>query len=222
MGFGNTKTFDSDAFRPRTSSLPRHLALFPTLPIDLAVASISNVPVANRPAPVVMHGAPPLTSLHVPSSARNSQKDPHQTDAVALAGTVVVVSDTNGQLYPFLEGSYPIGTISLGEPCTVSSIEKLSNTLPFLLSVNVNSGDSVTEKRIPPVPLRLNLLSTKWLHQVAKVSSTVRALLVYLFRALGDIHKAWFGTDSLEGGRDVGIKWIKVLEEKERLYEGRE
>ncbi|KAG8951639.1 hypothetical protein FRC04_005927 [Tulasnella sp. 424] len=68
--------------------------------------------------------------------------------------------------------------------------------------------------------LRFPLLDSQSLKNVAKVSTTVRTLLSYIIKVLEEMRKAWFGTESLEGGRDVGRKWIKVLEEQERAFEG--
>ncbi|KAG8962414.1 hypothetical protein FRC00_009620 [Tulasnella sp. 408] len=68
--------------------------------------------------------------------------------------------------------------------------------------------------------LRFPLLESQSLKNVAKVSTTVRTLLAYIIKVLEEMRKAWFGTESLEGGRDVGRKWIKVLEEQERMFDG--
>lgn len=70
--------------------------------------------------------------------------------------------------------------------------------------------------------LRFPLLESQSLKNVAKVSTTVRTLLAYIIKVLEEMRKAWFGTESLEGGRDVGRKWIKVLEEQERMFDGGE
>ncbi|KAG8983719.1 hypothetical protein FRB90_005814, partial [Tulasnella sp. 427] len=130
------------------------------------------------------------------AQAKSKDITPARTDQQdrSLENSVVVTSDDKGMLYLFLEGSYPLGE---------------TRTRP-----NVPSTSPA------PITLRFPLLGSQSLKNVAKILTTVRTLVVYIIKVLEEMRKAWFGTESLEGGRDVGRKWIKVLEEQERMFDG--
>ncbi|KIO23930.1 hypothetical protein M407DRAFT_26630 [Tulasnella calospora MUT 4182] len=186
----------------RKSVLPLELEKFPTLPQDPIAASISDVSATAAQA---------KSKDIIP--ARTERRDR------SLENTVVVTSDDKGMLYLFLEGSYPLGEASLGFPCTIPSLHRPSPRSPFFTHPK-RTRPNAPSTSPAPVMLRFPLLESQSLKNVAKVSTTVRTLLSYIIKVLEEMRKAWFGTESLEGGRDVGRKWIKVLEEQERMFDG--
>ena len=138
----------------------------------------------------------------------------------SLENTMVVASDSTGTLHLFLDGSYALGTIDLRVGSCASSVAQANQLSPFFVQTRMTL-DSSSFTSTTPTTIQLPLLDSPAVRNVAKVSTVAHSLLTYTLRVLEDMRRAWFGTDSLEGGRDVGQKWIKVLEEKERLIEGR-
>lgn len=136
-----------------------------------------------------------------------------------LENSIVIVADAQGALHLFLEGSYALGLINLGKDSAAVSIHQSRRPAPLIVHTLVGQGSDKTTSLQPSV-VKLPLLDESTVYNVANVSSAVFALLKYSIRVLNDMVKAWFGTESLEGGRDVGRKWIKVLEEKEMLLDG--
>ncbi|KAG9000900.1 hypothetical protein FRB93_012505 [Tulasnella sp. JGI-2019a] len=198
------------------SSLSPELDSFPTLTPNLVVASIAAKPSVNA--------VPPLNTgknkqQYEPAAPTTAQEPLNENMDKEVQNSLLIASDDIGQLYIFLEGSYPLGQVSLGTTCSTTCIVKPSQEKPVLLAHNFDLAERSTS--LLPVSIELPLLASPSLRSVSKMSTSVRALLVYVARVLEDMRRAWFGTDSLDGGRDAGKKWIKLLEEKERQLEGR-
>lgn len=186
----------------RKSTLSPELESFPSLAPNLLAASISSVAASAASA-----------KAKETATANAKERD--------VENTLVVAADDSGTLYLFLRGSYSLGQVETAQRGNITSIFRAnSTTSPLFFHSRRKTSPATSHHPILASFLSLPTLTSPTLYNVAKVSTTVRSLLTYLTRVLDDMQKAWFGTDSLEGGRDVGRKWIKVLEEKERLLEG--
>ncbi|KAG8875903.1 hypothetical protein FRB97_004639 [Tulasnella sp. 331] len=210
------KDASTGTIRWNVSSLPPELDSFPTLLPNLATASI-----AAKPSVIAM--PPPTSSTknkqpqYEPFTPTTAQTPVNENQDKELQNSLLIVSDDIGHLHMFLEGSYPLGQVDVGRKCSTISVIKPSLEKPVLLAHNI-AGHSTN---LLPTSIELPLLASPSLRSVSKMSSSVRALLVYIARTLEDMRRAWFGTDSLDGGRDAGKKWLKLLEEKEKQLDGR-
>ncbi|KAG8908102.1 hypothetical protein FRB99_000546 [Tulasnella sp. 403] len=180
------------------SILPHELESFPSLPPNPIAASIAK---GNS------------------TTGRSLEKASPSTDKPdrSLEDTLVVATDDHGSLFLLLEGSYVLGRVDMPMSCSLTSVHK--PTPAPVLFVHGWSGDHHRTDLVP-WSIQLSLLQSSSLRHVAKASTTVCALLTYLTKVLEEMRRAWFGTPSLEGGRETGRKWIRVLEEKEEMFEG--
>ncbi|KAG8964939.1 hypothetical protein FRC03_001163 [Tulasnella sp. 419] len=179
------------------------LAAFPTLPSDLdAAPASSDIPYARQS-----------------NSSDDTQRIGNRSDNCGI-GTLVVVADDSGHLLPFLEGSYPLGVINLGQDCSVVSVWKSPNKPIILVHITQFLTDQLSRCTIFPTTVHISLLSSASVLDVARISSITRSLVLYVNRTFREMSRAWYGHQSTEGGREVGMKWIKVLQEKEKQLDG--
>ena len=179
-------------------TIPRELETFPSLAPNLRAASIAkSVPTTGPP------------KLSDPQPTHNVNRD----DEASLESTLLAATDDAGMMYLFIEGSYPLGDISLGDSTSVRFLDKMGED-PTLFTRTSRSNSTSLQADVIHFPLLLSDTLTN----ITKLSTSVRALLTYLFHSLEEMRRAWFGTDTLEGGRDVGRKWIKVLQEKDKMF----
>ena len=50
---------------------------------------------------------------------------------------------------------------------------------------------------------------------VARVSTSARELAWYTFRVIKEMRATWFGSDTNQGARDMGAKWLRALDERQ-------
>ena len=134
--------------------------------------------------------------------------------------SVLAVADDLGNIYAFLDGSYSLGVLSIGEQCGVASFYKSSNTRYFIHST-VTSAETTSSTQMLPSVIDIPYLQNRIPRDVARVSSSSRELAWYTYRVIKEMRAAWFGSDINQGAREVGPKWLRALEERQRQKFGR-
>ena len=166
----------------KTSDLPEAIASWPTLPSDLLSASIQPADIAD------------------PEKLKSD--DPK-------VNSILVVSDDAGYMHCFLDGSYPLGAISVGARSTTASLWRdLNNPVLFAHQRSQMGGTT-----LHPTRLELPLLIMRIPRDLARISTTARELLWYTMRVLDEMHVAWLGSGTQIGAREPGIRWLKSLDD---------
>ncbi|EJU02027.1 hypothetical protein DACRYDRAFT_116412 [Dacryopinax primogenitus] len=187
-------SLSKDKTASQDSSLPPHLLAFPSLLVDPLDASIQ-----------------PQRTQDTPSSRL---KDDEAIRSGANDGSVLVVSDENGALHFFLNGTYPLGYFNLGADCEPCNIHLMSESM---VMVSFRRGRGSSDEEPPYVgaaSLSLPLLPTRALRTTAAISSLLREILVIMQQAVDEMAKAWMGAEGLEGAKDLGVRWYQTLEKK--------
>ncbi|KAJ3554550.1 hypothetical protein NM688_g3049 [Phlebia brevispora] len=178
------------------SIMPQIISSWPTLPIDLNAASFQSF----------MNG--------------RTQRPGEELDEVddSNVNSILVVSDNSGNIYGFLDGYYPLGTISLDLECTISSMYKSDNVRYYL---HPNIGSSASQQTLlRPVSLNIPFLQGRTLRDVARVSTSARELAWYAIRVVKEMRGTWFGSDTHSGAREAGPKWLRALEQRQKQKYG--
>ena len=175
-------SFQSASQMSKTSDLPEAIASWPTLPPDLLSASIQPADIAD------------------PEKFKSD--DPK-------VNSLLVVSDNTGYMHCFLDGSYPLGAISVGAKSTTASLWKDLND-PVLFAHQHSQMGGTT---LHPTRVELPLLSTRIPRDLARISTTSRELLWYTMRVLDEMQVAWLGSGTQIGAREPGIRWLKSLDD---------
>lgn len=178
--------------------MPDVIASWPSLPSDPTAASISPSPAGGQ------ERRPGAELDEVDDSNVNS---------------LLAVSDAAGNIYSFLDGSYPLGVIHLGSRCLPSSMHKHENTALFLHAqlLSQNIAHTVTRPTIVHVPF----LGSRFLRDVARASTSSRELLWYATRVVKEMRATWFGSQTQTGARELGPTWVRALEKRQKEQFGR-
>ncbi|OBZ78996.1 Anaphase-promoting complex subunit 4 [Grifola frondosa] len=179
-------------------SLPTVIASWPTLPSDLASASIASVKLGTQHA--LEEGLDEVDDSNVNS--------------------ILTISDDRGHIHCFLDGSYPLGDVSLGKKCSITSLYKLNDAFIAHAQASVPDDGQLTALR--PFVIRLPHLKGRILRDVARVSSSARDLVWYIMRVVKEMRTAWFGSASQIGARELGPKWVRALEVRQKDKFGQE
>ncbi|KAJ7487618.1 anaphase-promoting complex, cyclosome, subunit 4-domain-containing protein [Mycena galericulata] len=174
------------------SSLPDVIKSWPTLNSDPRVASMGS---------------------HV------KQLDPNNghldvADDANVDSILVVAVDT-GHVHCYLDGSYNLGPIPLGPNLVIPSLFKHPKRPVFFVHPQEIS-DRGSSTDLPPVCVRLPMLEDRQIRDMARVSSSSRELVWYCIRVVKEMRAVWFGSESLSGARELGPKWIRALENRQR------
>lgn len=135
--------------------------------------------------------------------------------------SLLVVADDLGHLHWFLDGSYPLGAIQLSPVTSTASLFK-NPKQPVFLAHPQKSVDSAVFTELRPTSVELPLLKTRKARDLAKLSSTTRELVWYVTRVVKEMRAVWFGSDTSSGARELGPKWIRALESKQKDQFNRE
>jgi anaphase-promoting complex subunit 4 len=183
-----------------SSSIPETIKSWPTLLPDLLAASMSSA-----------------------QARKSSVMDPamNDTDSDNL-NSILAVSDDLGHIFCFLDGCYPLGALSLGPRVFTSSIYKNPKLSIIYAHPQVCVNDS-TLTDLLPATIEIPLLDKRQVRDMAKLSSTARELLWYAMRVVKEMRTAWFGGggETYSGARELGPKWIRALETKQKEQFGR-
>lgn len=174
----------------------------PALPLDLESASIAT---SDRG----------FTTSRTRDAAKGKTKD----DKVdPNTGTLVVVADTSGALHFYLDGSYPLGSLPIAESGGAVALFKRAS----VTSLAVHVADKHTA--LAPALVELPLAIDPATRNVARASSTIRALLDYIHLGIEELALVWNGrqAESRDGVKDAGNYWAKIIQDKERAHTGRQ
>ncbi|KAG8745697.1 hypothetical protein FRC10_007177 [Ceratobasidium sp. 414] len=167
----------------------------PTLPVDLESASIS----ASDRAP---------TTSRTRDAAKGKTKD-EKTDP--NAGTLVVVADTAGALHLYLDGSYTLGSFPVAESGGVVSLYKHASITSF--AVHVTDHETSLAPTLVDVPMVIEPAT----RNVARASSTIRALLDYIHLGIEELALVWNGRQGKDGIKDAGNYWANLIQDKKHM-----
>ncbi|KDQ63736.1 hypothetical protein JAAARDRAFT_203134 [Jaapia argillacea MUCL 33604] len=187
--------FQGSQSRPtRQSTLPKVISSWPTLPSDLLSASIQSPSHggAKQPAP---------------------GEELDEEDDINL-DSILVASDDSGRIHPFLDGSYPLGSVPIGAD-KVASLSRVDSSPIFHAHLCQKSPNS-TLTSVRPNVVQMPMLQTRVTRDVAQASSNARELVSYAMTVVKEMYDAWFGSDTQSGARELGAKWIRTLETKQR------
>ena len=180
---------------PSASTVPAFISTWPTLPLDLTAASFlspSAVSIQQRPG---------------------EELDENDDSNV---NSVLAVADDNGGIHPFLDGSFPLGVIDVGKECTITSLYKGDNTRYFFHPASLPNATSTTQ--LSPTELSIPFLRDRVARDVARSSTAARELAWYTFRVVKEMRAAWFGSDTQQGAREAGPKWLRALEQRQKKF----
>ncbi|PFH54494.1 hypothetical protein AMATHDRAFT_134140 [Amanita thiersii Skay4041] len=185
--------FQGSQTRPSSKSqLPDVIRSWPTLTIDTTLASIES-----------------------PVQGTSENKADMEESSI---NSILVASDDSGGLHCFLDGTFQLGPVSLRAQLTISSLTKLSGRPVFLAHLL----DEASRTDLKPSLVELPLLSGQKFRNLAMLSSTARELVWYIMRAVKEMKTLWFGGETVNGARELGPKWVRGLEEKQREQYGQE
>lgn len=180
------------------SQLPQVIETWPSLSADVAAASIGRA----------SHSKPTLDEANL-DEADTSNLD-----------SVLMVVDNFGRIFSYLDGHFPLGFIALGnEADFVSAVKHPSRPL-FIGQPRVMSKGS-TQINLTPAIVEMPLLSQRKSRDLAKLSTTAREIVWYIMRSVKEMREAWCGSETNAGARELGPKWVKSLETKQREQYGR-
>ena len=134
--------------------------------------------------------------------------------------SILAVADHLGNVHLFLEGSYPLGAVSLQSKFFPRSLYKFRDHFFAHIGPDAPAVDSAVG--LLPTVVRLPYLTGRHLRDVARVSSSARELVSYTMRVVRDMRAAWWGTDGAVSARDLGPKWLLSLEDRQKNEFGRE
>ena len=131
--------------------------------------------------------------------------------------SILLAVDNKGHIFPFLDGIYPLGIISVGKECGFLEFVKHPSRHTFMGQIQYTLGSS-TRTELKPMILTMPLLSTRKARDLAKLSSTAKELVWYLIRVVKEMREAWYGSESQTGAREFGPRWIRGLEAKQKEF----
>lgn len=175
--------------------LPVVIAQWPALPPDPISASISA-----------------QTSREVRAGEELDEKDLTNKDSLLVAAI------DDGSLQGFLDGTYPLGPVRLGDGREALEIMKDSTGSSTIFVHAVFRSPWSTDltasahHTLMPLPISFPLLYAKPTRHIAESSTAARELTWYAMRVVKEMRKAWFGDGSQSGARDLGASYVRGLE----------
>lgn len=180
------------------SALPEVIKRWPTLSSDPIVASMS----------------PSVKQLD-PSNGHLDVADDANLDSI------LVMTDDAGHIHCFLDGSYHLGPISVGANLSIASLFKHPKR-PLFIAHPHETADGTGRTDLLPVYVQFPMLEDRQIRDMARVSSSARELVWYCIRVVKEMRAVWFGSESLSGARELGPKWIRALEKRQREQFGQQ
>ncbi|KAF9526443.1 anaphase-promoting complex, cyclosome, subunit 4-domain-containing protein [Crepidotus variabilis] len=179
----------------KPTGLPEVIERWPTLAPDHITASIS-------------------TASYSKSTLEKAELDAMDT---LTTKTILIAMDTTGNIFPFLDGIFPLGVTFAGSKCDFSELTKHPATYSFVGQPHFQTEfNSYTQ--LAPVVVHMPLLSSRNARDLANLSSTARELTWYIMRVVKEMREVWFGSDTQTGARELGPKWVKALEAKQKEF----
>jgi len=159
-------------------------------------------------------------SSHTQESQRNVSNQQGDGTGDPNTNSILAIADDLGHVRCFLDGTYPLGAISLSPETSTPALFKHPKNPVFLAHCQRLIDNTVTTDLHPTV-IELPLLRTRKPRDLAKLSSTTRELIWYTIRVVKEMRVVWFGSDTSNGARELGPKWIQALETKQKDQFGR-
>ncbi|KAF9481412.1 hypothetical protein BDN70DRAFT_876389 [Pholiota conissans] len=181
------------------TNLPEVINSWPTLAADLSLASIS------------------ATSRSKMSSETANIDEADKSNL----NSILLVTDSSGHLFSYLDGTFPLGAISVGENLGFPSILKHPQR-PLFVGSQRSIHDKIPRTSLNPILVELPLLAQRKSRDLARLSSTSRELVWYTLRIAKEMREVWYGSESSTGAREFGPKWIQALEAKQKEDFGEE
>lgn len=181
------------------SSQPELIRSWPALLPDLPAASI------NTAVQVDQYDA-----------SRQSGSAPHN----ANVNSILAIADDLGHVHCFLEGTYPLGAVRISPETSTPSLFK-DPKLPIFFAHPQKSFGNVVATALQPAIIDFPLLRTRKPRDLARLSSTTRELVWYVTRVVKDMRAVWFGSENFSGAREIGPKWIRALDTRQKEQFGR-
>ncbi|KAK7058948.1 hypothetical protein VNI00_001572 [Paramarasmius palmivorus] len=164
---------------------------------------------------------PVAASINVPTSGRTTNDGVIDETDDTNVDSLLVAANSNGRLYFFLDGSYPLGSLSIGENISITALFKEPRRPVIYLHPEISNSDGkLTDLR--PSILALPLLEQRQVRDFAKLSTTAKELAWYIKRVVNEIRSAWLGSETSSGARELGPKWLRALETKQREQFGQD
>ena len=135
--------------------------------------------------------------------------------------SLLAAIDSAGQIHCFLDGSYPLGTVTLDPTCEAISLMKRNDEKALLVQAEFKPS------RVPgnafhnlnPLSIKLPLLDTKATRHVAESCSAARELMWYTMRVVREMRKSWIGGERQEGAREMNQNYVRGLEERQLRHD---
>ncbi|GJJ09682.1 hypothetical protein Clacol_003906 [Clathrus columnatus] len=199
---------DTAPMTTKIPKLPTSISDWPALPPDLVAASIKPFP---RPGdPQRRPGNPPEEVL-----------DDVRVENSLNYGSIVIVADDHCQCHFFLDATYSLGSLLVGDikngiNAQISSLTPtpVGQSILYHISYHVQGKVMTT---MMPFYADLAPLQTPQTREVAKVSSAARDLAWYMLRAMDEMRFTWIGEQG-DGAHAIGPKWIKEIETRQSMH----
>ncbi|KAF8898719.1 anaphase-promoting complex, cyclosome, subunit 4-domain-containing protein, partial [Infundibulicybe gibba] len=151
------------------------------------------------------------TSLHgkTTNSTVNEEAD------LSNFNSILAFSDDQGHLLCYLDGNFPLGVVSTKPASSTFSLHKHVQHPLFLAHPHVKTQE-MARTYLYPVVVKLPLLEQRVVRDLAKLTSTARELTWYIMRVVKEMRAVWFGSEMFSGARELGPKWIRTLEAKQK------
>ena len=133
--------------------------------------------------------------------------------------SVLAVADELGCIHCFLDGSFPIGSPTLPLHVSLKSLYKRDDVF-WVYPRYPKAVDEFT--MLNPTTIQLPLLKQRVLRDVARATSSMRELMWYTMRVVKEMRAIWFGSDTQNGARELGPKWLRALETRQQNQFGGE
>ena len=193
--------FQGSQVRPTPkSAIPEVIKLWPTLLPDPLAASIAG---PSQDGPHTGH----------PGEIIDDADDSN-------VNSILAVTDDIGCIHFFLDGNYPLGIVSFGRDLAIPCLVKDPKIPQFYAHPRIYAQDA-TITDLQPVVIDIPLLNKNDIRAMANLSTTACELMWYIMRVVKEMRHVWFGSDTHAGARELGPKWIRALETKQKDQFGR-
>ncbi|KAF8078603.1 anaphase-promoting complex, cyclosome, subunit 4-domain-containing protein [Lyophyllum atratum] len=187
-------------------------------------------PTSKQPFPKVIEEWPTLSpdplgaSISAPPLGKSVDSSGGLRDEVEEnnVNSVLAVTDDQGYLHCFLDGSFPLGKISIGSNLSVQSLSKDPKLPIFFAHISTVHDPRTAATSLEPAIINVPLLGKRHPRDLAKLASTARELMWYTMRVVKEMQATWFGSEAFSGARDLGPMWVQALEAKQKEQFGQD
>lgn len=190
--FRNPPVVDSTALRRAPRLLyPPDIGDWPSLWPNHSVASISDGPTNSSGAPSV-----DVTVDHWQALQAN---------------TCILGGDDDGNILPFVHGTYFTGAI---EAKVTSQVTTLASGKAGVFCSRIVTSNEVTYTKIEQINGRILSDPTYRIQEMMRISTAARDLAIYASSLCEEAKNSWMGGPGKEGGRDWNIRWLKAWDQR--------